>query len=223
MIKNCGFFLHKLSPQTVFLDVLNAVLTSCHSVPTNVQKQNSTQWLNARKRQIVFYFYKNLLLSLFVPQDAYIENLTPPPSLPPSPELLFEGPEKLAEFKTTREKIYIPNFFEFVLWTHRNYSFLTAETRKSTMMSKVVAQFTKKTNFITFLRKPFFFIGCLWIRGRQFWQPCGKIFAKLPKTFAQVTKNDIFFFHTKKTFFLKFCPLDKYNVVFLTKLWKILQ
>ena len=136
------------------------------------------------------------------------DNPSPPSS--PSPEFMFEGPEKLAEFKTNeRKNLYSKFFFEFVLWTHKNYFFLTTETQKSTMMSKLVAQFTKKTNFITFFRKPFFFIGCLWIRGRQFWQPCGKIFAKLPKTFAKVTREWYISFSYKKTFFLKFVHLTR--------------
>ena len=41
-----------------------------------------------------------------------------------------------------------------------------------------------------------FFIGSLWTRGTQFWQPCWNIFAKLPKTFAQVTKNGLFIYFT---------------------------
>ena len=47
--------------------------------PPEVQKQTSTQWLNARKRQIVYQHYKRFLLPLMVPQDGYMENLTTPP------------------------------------------------------------------------------------------------------------------------------------------------
>ena len=66
-----------------------------------------------------------------------------------------------------------------------------------------------------------FFIGSLRKRGKQFWQPCWKIFANLPKTFAQDTKNDLFIFPTRNVF-PQVCPLDTYNVVF-TNLWKFFQ
>ena len=61
-----------------------------------------------------------------------------------------------------------------------------------------------------------FFIGSLRTRGKQFWQPCWKIFANLPKTFAQDTENDIFIFPTKNVF-PQICPLDTYNVFIFIK------
>ena len=79
-----------------------------------------------------------------VPQDAYIENLTTPP--PPRTEVLFEETEILAEGTTSREKNKFPIFLFRHLDTEK-LLFLTTVTQKSTMMSKLVAQYTKKIKF----------------------------------------------------------------------------
>ena len=80
-----------------------------------------------------------------VPQDAFFENLTTPthPS-PLPPEVLFEETEWLDDGTTTREKVLISNFFQFLLWTARNYFFQTTVTPKKHNIVKKVAQYTKK-------------------------------------------------------------------------------
>ena len=89
-----------------------------------------------------------------VPQDAYIEYLTTPPPPPPRTEVLFEEPEILAEGTTSREKKLNFHFLIRHLDTEK-LLFLTTVTQKSTMMSKLVDQYTKKTNFRIFSEKFF--------------------------------------------------------------------
>ena len=61
------------------------------------------------------------------------------PNTPPTPEVLFQEPKILAEERQREKKTIFP-FFYFVLWTPRNYIFLTTVTQRNTMMSKIVAQ-----------------------------------------------------------------------------------
>ena len=86
---------------------------------------------------------------------------------PPPPRISVRGAWKTSwSYDNERKNLYSQFFFEFVLWTHRNYFFVTTMTQKSTMMSKLVAQFTKKTKFITFFRKLFFSkVACGYVEG----------------------------------------------------------
>ena len=68
------------------------------------------------------------------------------------------------------------------------------------MTPKIVAQKPKKAKS-NFFSENHFFIGSPRTHARLFWQHCWKIFDKLPKTFAENTKNDIFIFLTKKNVF----------------------
>ena len=111
--------------------------------------------------------------------------------------------------------------FHFIhsLFTHLEITFFYDRDPKKHWCQKLLL---KKQNdkMYTFFKKKQFLLRFLWTRGRLFWRLRWKIFAELPKIFAQVTRTDKFNFSDKKKRFPQNSPFDTYNAV-LTSLWKV--
>ena len=172
---------------------------------TQSSKTNFHSFTQCQKTTNSVLTLQILLLPLMVPQETYIENLTTPHPPPPSRSSVRRDWNISWRYENERKNLNF-HFFQIVLWTPRNYFFLTTLTQKITMMSKIVAQHTKKTKIVTFCRKiflsyvPYARVECSFDKlAERFSSSYRKLSPKLPKM--------IYLFFPQKTFFLKFVHL----------------
>ena len=204
MIKNCGFFyINFLLKQffwtywmqywrlaTLFQPMFKNKIPLNDSMP-----ENDKQCFTFTK---IFYF------ASLCHRTHTLKTWHPPLPSPPSPAFLFEEPEKVVECTTTRERIYIPNFFFWIRPLDAK-KLLLLDYRNSKKQNDVKTCWSiyKKDKFYNLFRKIFFWLPV------DTWKA---VSTTLLKDFRQVTKNDIFVF-LQKNDFPHFCPLDMYKVV----------